>query len=184
MVMLTLGTGVGGGLVIGGRLVRGASGLGAELGHMVVCEGGPPCPCGNRGCLEALASGTAIGRSARAALDAGRLDGSSLRDVPDLDGKAVTLAAQAGDAAAREILAEAGRWLGVGIASLINALDPEVVVVGGGAMQAGELLLGPARRSAAERVVGLQHRPTPPIVPATLGDDAGLIGAALLAAEA
>ena len=183
LLMLTVGTGIGGGLVQDGRLVRGASGMAAEFGHIVVREGGPRCGCGNHGCLEAMASGTAIGRLASEALDAG---GASVlpRHEGRPTGKAVTGAAQRGDALAREVLARAGFWLGVGIASLVNALDPEVVVVGGGAMQAGELLLGPARESYLERLMGRAHRTAAPVVEAELGDDAGLIGAALLALDA
>lgn len=186
MLMLTVGTGVGGGLVVGDRLLRGAHGFGAELGHIIVVEGGPRCPCGNRGCLEAVASGTAIGRMAREEVAAAQApDGSSLSDTPadDITGKAVTLAAQAGDEFAVGILARAGFWLGVGIASLVNALDPEVIVVGGGAMEAGELLLGPARIAFADRLMGRAHRPLPPVEPASLADAAGLVGAGLLALE-
>jgi glucokinase len=172
MVMLTVGTGVGGGLVLDGRLVRGRHGLGAEFGHIIVLEGGPPCPCGNRGCLEAVASGTAIGRLARERLG-----------WADATGKSVTEAAQAGDGQATAVVTECGFWLGVGIASLVNALDPDLVVVGGGAMQAGELLLGPARDACAERLVGRGSRPHPPVVEAALGDDAGVVGAGLLALE-
>lgn len=183
LLMLTVGTGIGGGLVQDGRLVRGASGMAAEFGHIVVSEGGPRCGCGNHGCLEAMASGTAIGRLACEALDAGGASPLLRReDLPT--GKTVTAAARQGDAFAREVLARAGFWLGVGIASLVNALDPEVVVVGGGAMQAGELLLGPARESYLERLMGRAHRTSAPVVEAELGDDAGLIGAALLALDA
>ena len=187
LVMLTVGTGVGGGLVLSDWLVRGAGGMGGELGHMTVLEGGPLCPCGAAGCLEALASGTAIARIARERLAAGDTRGSTpLADIDPgaLSGKDVTIAVYAGDPLSLDILAAVGRWLGVGIASLIAALDPEIVVVGGGAMQAGELLLGPARDEAAARVVGRGHRDLPPIVAAALGDDAGLIGAALLALAA
>jgi glucokinase len=184
MAMLTLGTGVGGGLVVHGRLVRGASGMAGELGHLIVSEGGHPCPCGNLGCLEAYASGTAIGLLAREAVAAGTVaEASPLRSAGVLDGKAVTEAAQAGDADAIDVLAEAGRWLGVGIASIVNALEPEVVVIGGGAMQAGELILEPARSAAQDRLVGRAARTLPPVVPAELGDAAGLVGAALLAAD-
>ena len=183
MLMLTVGTGVGGGLVQDGRLVRGAHGMAAEFGHLVVDEGGSLCGCGNRGCLEALASGTAIGRAAREALEAG---GQSpllaLADPPT--GKSVTRAAEQGDPLAVAALARCGFWLGVGIASLVNALDPAVVVVGGGALQAGELLLGPAREAYLERLMGRAHRTPAPVVAATLGDDAGLVGAALLALDA
>jgi glucokinase len=183
--MLTIGTGVGGGIVSEGRLVRGATGFGAELGHMIVVEGGPSCACGNRGCLEAVASGTAIGRAAQAAIAAGAVPADSLlHGLDELTGKTVTAAARSGDAAAVEAVASVGRWLGVGIASLINAMDPEVVVLGGGGMNAGDLLLGPARASARERVMGSAHRKMPPILAAELGDDAGVVGAGLLAVGA
>ena len=185
MVMLTLGTGVGGGLVLEGRLVRGEHGLAGELGHIIVQEGGPLCPCGNRGCLEPLASGTAIARSASALIDHGDCPAdSALLSLPQLTGKTVTLAAHAGDAAAQSVLAQCGFWLGVGIASIANALDPEIVVVGGGAMQGGELLLGPARQSFAERLVGKAQRTPAPVVRAQLADDAGIVGAAILALAA
>lgn len=184
MLMLTIGTGVGGGLVVDDHLATGAHGFGAEFGHIVVDEGGPPCNCGNRGDLEALASGTAIGRMAMEAVESGRVpEESLLHHTSPLTGKAVTVAAHDGDRTAREILATAGFWLGVGIGSLINAIDPEVVVLGGGAMQAGELLLAPARTAAAERIMGGTHRPVPPIVGAQLADMAGLVGAGLLAME-
>jgi glucokinase len=181
LLMLTVGTGVGGGLVLDGNLVRGAHGFAAEFGHILVLEGGPACPCGNRGCLEPLASGTGIGRHADEAIAAGRVPAASALHAPGpLTGKRVTVAAHTGDRAAIEILAASGFWLGVGIASLANALDPEFVVVGGGAIQAGELLLGPARAALADRLMGRGHRPPPPIVRAQLADDAGFVGAALL----
>ena len=184
LVMLTVGTGVGGGLVLEDRLLRGANGMGGELGHIVVLDGGPVCGCGARGCLEAMASGTAIARIAAERLADGRIAADSPlgRLSPEqLTGKEVTVAAYGGDSGAVDVLATAGRWLGVGIASLIAAFDPEVVVVGGGAMQARDLLLAPARAACAERVVGRGYRTLPPIVEAALSDDAGLVGAALLA---
>lgn len=182
MVMVTLGTGVGGGIVADGRLLRGRQGLGGELGHIVLAEGGPDCPCGNRGDLEALAAGTAIGREAREAAARGEVPaGSALHGVHDPSGEDVTAAATAGDAFARELLGRIGFWLGRGIGSLVNALDPELVVVGGGAVAAGRPLLDPARASALETLMGREHRSMPPIVPAALGNDAGIVGAALLA---
>lgn len=183
-VMLTLGTGVGGGLVMDGQLRRGSTGVGGEFGHMIVNEGGPRCPCGNRGCLEALASGSAIGRTARDAVAAGRHPGSALAHLKDLTGTQVTEAARAGDELAIEVLAEVGGWLGVGIASLVNCLDPAIVIIGGGVLSAGPLLLGPAVDSYRARVIAREHRTLPRVVRARLGDDAGLIGAALLAASA
>lgn len=181
-LMFTIGTGVGGGLIMDDRLIRGSTGIGGEFGHLIVHEGGALCPCGNRGCLEALASGTAIGRLAREALstdDGGHV--SSLHDVADVTGTAVTDAARAGDTLAVRVLADAGRWLGVGIASLVNSLDPEVVIIGGGALSAGSLLLEPAVAAYHARVIAAAHRAVPPVLRARLGDDAGLIGAALLA---
>lgn len=166
LVVLTLGTGVGGGVVIGGRLLRGSSGLAGELGHIIVEEGGAACPCGNNGCLEAYASGTAMGDEGRSA--------SELAD-----------AAGAGDRAAADRLAEVGTWLGVGIASIVNVLDPALVVIGGGAGEAVFDHIAPAaRRALAERVFGRDHRAPPRVVPAELGDRAGTIGAALLALDA
>jgi glucokinase len=186
MLMLTLGTGVGGGLVQHGRLVRGSNGLGAEFGHIIVAEGGPVCGCGNRGCLEALASGTAIGRVAAEEARAGTIPpDSALADVPpgELVGQRVTAAAKAGDAFATGVLRRCGFWLGVGIAGIVNAVDPEIVVLGGGAMAAGELLLEPARASFAERLLGAEHRPPVPLVAATLSHEAGVVGAALCALD-
>lgn len=179
VVMITVGTGIGGGLIVAGELVRGRQGFAAEFGHLVVAEGGPLCGCGNRGCLEAVASGTAIAREAREGLARGA--GGALAGMAAPTGKDVTRAAWDGDAFAREVLARCGEWLGVGIASLVNALDPAVVLVGGGAMQAGELLLGPARAAFASRVLGAAHRTLPEVTQGHLGDDAGMVGAALLA---
>lgn len=182
-LMLTIGTGVGGGLVLDDRLVHGATGLGAEFGHIIVSEGGPRCPCGNDGCLEAMSSGSAIGRMAREAVAGDRDPSSALHQVDDLNGADVTSAAHGGDALAIDLLAEAGHWLGVGIASLVNALDPEMVIIGGGVLSAGDLLLDPAVEAYHARIVARDHRTVPPVVRAELGDDAGLIGAALLAGD-
>lgn len=184
MVMLTLGTGVGGGLILNNRLVRGASGMAGELGHIAVTDSGPRCPCGAIGCLEAMASGSAIANAARALQAEGRVasDGALAGLHPEeITGKEVTIAAHAGDTDAVQLLETAGQWLGIGIASLIAAFDPDVVVVGGGAMQAGELILGPARQVAGERLLGRGHRDLVPIVAARLGDQAGVVGAAMLA---
>jgi glucokinase len=182
-LMLTVGTGVGGGLVIDDRLIRGATGIGGEFGHIIIDEGGPRCPCGNDGCLEAMASGTAIGRMAREAVDGGTDPDSALHKVAVVTGTAVTEAAKAGDQLAIRILCAAGGWLGVGIASLVNGLDPEVVIIGGGVLSAGDLLIEPAVEAYHARVIAREHRAVPPVLRAQLGDDAGLIGAALLAAE-
>lgn len=185
MLMLTVGTGVGGGRVAGDSLAKGATGLGAEFGHIIVSDGGPGCGCGNAGCLEAVASGNAIGRAAAEALAADEPPAdSAVRGLGELTGKSVTTAAHGGDPFAHELVAGRGRWLGVGIASLVNALDPELVVVGGGAIEAGELLLDPARQAYHARLIARGHREPPGLVRASLGDDAGVVGAALAALEA
>ncbi|MGH2719423.1 MAG: ROK family protein [Actinomycetota bacterium] len=181
MVMLTVGTGIGGGAVIGGQLHRGSTGLAGEFGHLPLVDGGPLCACGQRGCLEALASGSAIGRMAREGIDAAPgsiVLGLAGGDPRRITGSIVSEAAHAGDEFAAEVLARAGRWLGAGMASLVQALDPQVIVVGGGGAAAGSLLLQPARVEMERR---LAHRNGPPIKEATLGNDAGAIGAASLA---
>jgi glucokinase len=186
MLLVTVGTGIGGGIVAGRRLFRGAHGFAAEIGHIVVEPGGPLCGCGNRGCWEQVASGAAIGRLGREA--AREHPGSALADLaggdPDaVTGVTVTEAADRGDEVARGIVAEVGRRLGEGIAGLVNTLDPQVVVVGGGAARAGELLLEPVRAAFAATVEAPEHRPPVPLVTAQLGNDAGAIGAAALALE-
>lgn len=182
-VMLTLGTGVGAGMIAEGRLLVGSGGLAPEFGHIIVAEGGRLCGCGNHGCLESYASGRAIEALARERLAQGQVpEGSPLR-VPDVSGPEITTAAQAGDAAAVDVLATAGFWLGVGIASIVNALDPAVVVIGGGVLEAGDLLLGPARSAYEERLLGRGYRDPAPVVEAILGNDAGVVGAGLLALD-
>lgn len=181
LAMLTVGTGVGGGLVLGGRLVRGAHGAAGELGHVVVDEGGPRCPCGNHGCLEAHASGTALARKARERHRAGTMTAGSPLAGEDVAGEDVTAAAAAGDPDGVALLADAGFWLGVGMAGITNAFDPAVIVVGGGLAAAGDLLLEPARQACAARVLGASRRTLPPVVLGELGAHAGLVGAGLLA---
>ncbi|MEW6059574.1 MAG: ROK family glucokinase [Actinomycetota bacterium] len=186
MLLVTVGTGIGGGIVAGRRLFRGAHGFAAEIGHVIVEPGGPPCGCGNRGCWEQVASGSAIGRLGRAAVvehpDSvlARLAGN---DPGEVTGKTVTEAARQGDDLALAILCQVGGRLGEGIAGLVNTLDPQVVVVGGGAVAAGDLLLEPARKAYLSAVEGPDHRPVVPIVAAELGNDAGAVGAATLALE-
>jgi glucokinase len=183
VVLLTVGTGVGGGAMVGGRPVLGAHGMATEFGHMIVAEGGRRCPCGSHGCLEAYASGRAIGHVAAERLAEGRTSAALARE-PVIDGVAVTRAARDGDPLAVEVIREAGFWLGVGIAGLVNALDPGIVLVGGGAGQALAEWLLPAARSAAEpRVLGHGRRPVTPVTAAALGDEAGVVGAALLALD-
>ena len=185
-VLLALGTGIGGGLVLDGRLYRGARGFAGELGHLVVDHDGEDCPgaCPGRGCLEVLASGAAIDRAGEdaAAADPDSALGRHGAAGHRVAGGIVTELAHAGDPGARSVLAEIGRRLGAGLCGIVNALDPEVVVVGGGAVAAGDLMLEPAREVVAERAL-------PPIaagvriVPAHFGDESGMIGAALLALE-
>jgi glucokinase len=182
-VMLTIGTGIGGGLILGGEVYRGATGAGAELGHTVIQADGPPCQgnCPNHGCIESLASGTALGREGRAAAESapdsalGRL----LAAGESVDGRAVTDAAIAGDATAIGVFELIGGRLGVACSSFANIFQPDAIVVGGGVIAAGELLLEPARRELRERALNPMNRT--PILEATLGNDAGMIGAAAMA---
>jgi glucokinase len=182
-VMLTIGTGIGGGLILGGEIYRGATGAGAELGHVAIQMDGPGCQgnCPNRGCVEALASGTALGREGLAAAEGkpGSALGRLLAEGKEVDGKAVTLAAQEGDATAIEVFELIGGRLGVALASFANVFEPEVIVVGGGVMAAGDLLLDPARRELESRA--LRPMNGTPVAAAELGADAGMIGAAAMA---
>ncbi len=186
LVCVTLGTGIGGGIVIDGQVYRGRHGLAGEFGHMVIVPDGHRCECGNRGCLEQYASGNVLGREARELARAGspvtvplmeRVGG----DVEALVGPLITEAAQDGDSCAMELFEEVGRWLGIGLANLAAALDPGVFVIGGGVSDAGELLLRPARESFRRTLTGRGFRPEPQIVVAHLGPEAGLVGAADLA---
>ncbi|HEU5035952.1 MAG TPA: ROK family glucokinase [Nocardioides sp.] len=183
LLLVTVGTGVGGGLVLDGEVYRGANGVGAEIGHMRVVPNGILCGCGKHGCFEQYASGSALVREARAlALSGAQIAQGMLRraggDLTNITGPLITEAAQGGDAGAIQQLAELGRWLGEGMASLTEILDPEVIVVGGGVSEAGELLLEPARKAFAGQLVGRGFRPIPEIRKAQLGNRAGLIGAA------
>lgn len=186
LLLVTVGTGIGGGIVTDGRIYRGAHGFAAEIGHIIVEPGGPLCGCGNRGCWEQVASGHAIERAGREAAERDPHSGIArlAEGVPArVSGPVVTRAAQDGDETARAILADVGRRLGEGIAGLVNVLDPQVVVVGGGAVNAGDLLLEPARRAFAGAVEAAEFRPPVPILAAELGNDAGVVGAAALALE-
>jgi glucokinase len=182
-VMLTIGTGIGGGLVIGGDIYRGSTGAGAELGHVVIEADGPPCQgnCPNRGCVEALASGTAIAREGLAAAEAAPDSalGRALARGATLDGREVTDAALGGDPAAVAVLEKIGRRLGVALSSLANVFAPDVIVIGGGAIRAGDLLLDPARHELASRALEPMNRT--PVAAAHLGPAAGMIGAATMA---
>jgi glucokinase len=186
-VLVTLGTGIGAGVVTGGRLHRGGHGFAGEPGHMVIDPVGPPCPCGRRGCWERFASGSGLGRLGRDAAEADRaprLVELASGDGVDVRGEHVTRAAIEGDPAALDILREYAWWLAVGIANLVNILDPEIVVVGGGLVTAGELLLEPTRDAFHRLVLAPGHRPVVPIVAARFGPEAGAIGAGLIALEA
>jgi len=184
MILITVGTGVGSGIVLGGQIYRGPRGFGAELGHIVVDPNGPRCGCGKQGCLEALASGTALTRAGREAADrdpdglVARL--ARERGVP-VTGQIVTEAAQRGDAVAVELFQTLARWLGIGIATMTTIFELDAVVIGGGVVETGDLLLTPAREAAAEFAYAPQVRPLPPVLPSSFGSDAGKIGAALLA---
>jgi glucokinase len=190
LLLVTVGTGVGGGVVLDGRLHRGAFGVGGEIGHLRVVPDGILCGCGNHGCLEAYASGTALVREARAAALSKSEGGTPLAgclldraggDPAAITGPLITECARAGDPFAIGQLAALGTWLGEGIASLAAVLDPAVVVVGGGVSAAGDLLLDPIRAAFGSQLTGRGHRPLAEIRPATLGNRAGLIGAADLA---
>ncbi|GAB3754077.1 ROK family glucokinase [Yimella radicis] len=185
MVMITIGTGVGGGVIIDGELFRGSYGIAAEIGHMRVVPDGIRCGCGNRGCLESYGSGRALVREARALVAGGSPYAGGLADkcggdARQLEGKHVTEAAQAGDPAAVELLADIGRWIGEGAASLTSVLDPARFVIGGGVADAGDLLLGPIREGFGRQLTGRGHRPTATFEIAQLGNDAGMVGAAAL----
>ena len=181
-LMITMGTGIGGAVLLGGRVLRGANGMAGEFGHMQVVPDGQPCECGRRGCWEQYSSGSALVRNARARMGE---QPSVLEEMcggsPDqVTGPMVTAAAEEGDLVARAAFASVGDWLGVGAANLVAALDPEIVVVGGGVSVAGDRLLDPARASLRRSLVGAEHRVVPEMVAAELGPEAGLIGAAHL----
>ncbi len=182
VVMLTIGTGIGGGLILDGEIYRGTTGSAAELGHVVVQEDGPPCQgnCPNRGCVETLASGTAIAREGKAAAERepDSALGKALAEGP-IVGKTVTELAINGDPLAAGVVAEAGRHLGVALASLANIFDPDVIVIGGGVSVVGELLIGPARKELESRALTPMNRT--PVKIAELGPKAGMIGAAAMA---
>jgi glucokinase len=183
-VMLTLGTGIGGAVAIDGRIYRGADGAAGELGHVTVDLDGPPCQgdCPNRGCLEVMASGSAMGREGARVAEARTSSalGRALAQGVPITGELVTDLALRGDSAAVEVLEVIGSRLGTGIVGIVNAFNPEVVVVGGGAARSGDLLLEPARRVVATCALR-PSRDTARVVPALLGEEAGVIGAALFA---
>jgi glucokinase len=184
LVFLTVGTGVGGGIILDGKLYRGQTGMGVEMGHMILDTAGPICGCGHRGCLEALSSGTALERRAQqAVLDFPDSALSRVAASRNLTGRDVWQAAVDGDGAARDIFSQLGYWLGVGIANITSIFEVEFVVIGGGLAEVGDLILDPIRASVAEHVFAPRYRGTPSVVTGTFGNDAGFIGAAHMALQ-
>jgi glucokinase len=186
MVCVTVGTGIGGGLVLDGRLYRGAAGFAAELGHMRVVPDGLRCGCGLKGCWEQYASGRTLVREARDLAKTRSPLAERLLEMAGgapkaITGHMVTQAASEGDEAAIELLETLGQWLGTGMATVAATLDPAVFVVGGGVSEAGDLLIEPARASFRRHLTGRSHRPEPEMRLALLGNEAGIVGAADLA---
>ncbi len=181
LIMLTVGTGIGGGIIIDGKLYLGACGSAGEIGHMTIDIHGPECSCGNIGCLEMLASGTAVAREAIKRIHQG--EKSSLTEmmsgrVEDITAETVEAAAAGGDALASEIITEAATYLGIGMVNLVNIFNPEMIIVGGGMAKMGDRLLEPARQVVAERAFQLPVQAVS-IVTAQLGNDAGVLGSAV-----
>lgn len=186
MLMVTVGTGLGGAVVLDGRLLRGAGGFAGEVAHMTAVPNGQWCGCGRRGCLEQYTAGTALVRTARKRAQAGDPDLGPLvqaagGSTKGIDGPLITKLAQHGDPACRALIAELGTALGEGVASIAALLDPGVIVVGGGVSAAGDLLLDPAREAFARHLTARAHRRTAPWVVASMGNRAGIVGAADLA---
>ena len=185
-LLVTLGTGIGGGMLLDGHLYRGAHGFGAEIGHITVERNGPLCACGERGHWEAIASGTALGRMARERVAAG-----GAADVLAIAGGAIDAitgvhveeSARSGDADALALLAEYADNVSLGLAALANVLDPEAIVIAGGLVELGPLLFDPLQASFMRHIEGAAYRPNIPIVPAELGERAGAVGAAVLARD-
>jgi glucokinase len=189
LICVTIGTGIGGGMVASGTLYRGGFGIAAEFGHMQLVPDGHRCGCGRRGCWEQYCSGKALVREAREIASTDPVRGRRMLDlaggqVDDITGPIVTQAAQEGDPAAVESFATVGEWLGRGLANVAAALDPGLLVIGGGVSDAGDLLLGPAREWYRRRLPGRGFRPEAGLVRAVLGPEAGLVGAADLSRQA
>ena len=178
LVYFTVSTGIGGGIILDGKVWHGLKDAAGEVGHMTVCPDGPVCGCGNRGCLEAMASGPSIARRAREAVAAGRP--TRLREVPVVTSADVVRLAQEGDAVAREVWDAAVKYLGIGVAAVITILAPERVVLGGGVTRAGGFLFEPLRAEVRRRVK-LVPMESVRILPAALGPDVGILGAAAVA---
>lgn len=185
MVYITVSTGVGGGLILNGRLYHGSAYGAGEIGHMTIDPGGPRCSCGNYGCLEAMASGTAIARAARWLVEAGAgkaILAAAGGDREAIDSSVVARASAGGDGEAREILISAGRALGIGVANVVNLLNPAMVVLGGGAMQVGPILWETMEEEVARRAL-FASRQHVRLIPAALGARSGLLGAVALARQ-
>lgn len=185
-VVAALGTGIGGALILDGGLRRGSHRMAGEIGHLLVDPAGPWCGCGQRGCWEQFASGNALGRQAREAARAGRADALvALVDgrIDDLAGEHVAQACRDGAPDALAVLDEFARWVAVGLAGLVNIVDPEVIVIGGGLVEMGDLLLDPVGAHLQGLCMGAGHRPQVPVVPAAMGEHAAAIGAAVLAGD-
>jgi len=185
-LMITLGSGIGGGIVARGRVIRGAHGFAAEVGHFQIDPDGPMCACGERGHWEAFASGHALGRMGRQWARDGRAPGVLARaggDPEAVTGEDVGDSAQAGEADGRALLDEYAAYVAVGLAGLANVLDPERIVISGGLVELGDTLLTPVRDAFARYIEGAEYRPMIPIVPAELGEQAGVIGAAARARD-
>ncbi len=185
LIYLTVSTGIGGGIIINGRLYTGLCGSAGEIGHMTIDVNGPRCNCGNIGCLETLASGTAVAKEAIRRISQG--EKSSLTEIVEgkienITAEEVSLAAQGGDSLALEVISKAATYLGVGMVNLVNIFNPEMIILGGGMAKMGDLLLNPARQVVRERAFSLSAQAVC-IVPAQLGDDAGVLGAAIFALQ-
>jgi glucokinase len=186
MVMITVGTGIGGGIVLNGKLWRGANGIAGELGHIQMVPEGHPCGCGRLGCLEQYASGNALVRFARAGARQEPERGAQLLELAGGDplkitGRQITEAARAGDGVAKDAFAQIGYWLGVAMTDLAQAFDPQVLVVGGGVIDAGDLLMGPTQQTYADQLKQRGRFPVADVVAAQTGSTAGVLGAADLA---
>jgi len=185
LILLTVGTGIGGGIVIDGKLYSGPCGSAGEIGHMTIDVNGPRCSCGNIGCFEVLASGTAMAREAIRRISQG--ERSSITEIvvgkiEDITAETVSLSAQNGDSLALEVISQAATYLGVGMVNLVNIFNPEMIIVGGGVANMGDLLLNPARQVIQERAFRLPAQAVR-VVPAQLGEDAGVLGAAIFARQ-